>query len=138
MNKLKSIARSIMIMSALSGLCGTPVFAAYTDGATASTPAKSVSKLGDLGEFRTIAVEAAGLVEKGNLDGAKARIKDLETSWDEAEAGLKPRSPADWRTLDKAIDKALAALRASSPTQADCKTTMSELLKTFDSLQGNS
>ena len=39
---------------------------------------------------------------------------------------------------DKAIDKALAALRADTPNQADCKAAMGALLKTFDTLEGRS
>jgi hypothetical protein len=98
----------------------------------AAASAAAYTKLGDLTVFRKLAQDTEALINKGDLDAAKARIRDLEKAWDNAEAGLKPRSAADWHIVDKSIDRALAALRARNPDLALCKKTIAEVLVEMD------
>jgi len=82
----------------------------------------------DLSAFRIIAQDTLAIVNTGNLRRAKSRIKDLEADWDRAEAKLRPRSPEQWRKIDKAVDAALQQLRAVSPQAAAAKDTLQNLL----------
>src|ERR1700716_538684 len=86
----------------------------------------------DLSAFRIIAHDTLAIVDTGNLGRAKLRIKDLEADWDRAEATLRPRSPEQWRNIDKAIDAALQQLRAVSPQAAAAREALQSLLAALD------
>lgn len=98
--------------------------------------AATASKLGDLTPFSAIVTDSAAMVDKGELAGAKTRLRDLELAWDAAEAGLKPRAAADWHRVDKVIEHAFTTLRAGSPDQSACKQALADVLRIMDAPAG--
>src|SRR5262249_31791943 len=105
-----------------------------TSPAAGAGSAATASVLGDLSAYRKIAVDTLEIVKKGDMAAAKARIKDLESAWDDAEETMKPRSPEKWTSVDKSIDRALASLRSGTPVQLVCSNDLETLLAKIDSI----
>jgi hypothetical protein len=104
--------------------------ASGTTGASDQTAAAGVGKFAstDLTGFKQIAQDALGMVEATAQSAAVTRIKDLETSWDHAQAKLQAKDPTTWKLLDGKIDVVLNELRAKQPTPTYEKTALNNLL----------
>ena len=83
--------------------------------AATALAAASTTPMGDLKPLRSIVDDTLKIAQKSDLAAAKTRIKDIETAWEKASAGLKAKNPATWDALDKLIDASLKQLRAEKP-----------------------
>lgn len=81
----------------------------------------------DLQNFRTIVTDTLAKVSAGDQEGAKARIKDLETGWDDAQSRLQPMNETAWSFLDGKIDTVLKAVRAGTPDPATETQALTDL-----------
>lgn len=125
---------SAALVIAASLMTGSPLVQQPATADSASGQHATQGPLGDLSPFSTIVDDVTAKVKSGDLAAATTRVKDLETSWDSAEAGMKPKSPTNWGTMDKAIDGELTALRAGQPNQTDCLKASVNLQKVIKSL----
>lgn len=110
----------------------TSTSTAQAAGKPSGTPAPT-SKLGDLSSFIKIEEDTLSLVNAGNLSAAASRIDDLEYTWDQAEASLKPKDPSKWTEIDKTLDNVFRQLRAVTPKAASCKSALESSLAAFQS-----
>ena len=127
--------KSSFVFSA-AALTATAMFFGYLAptamGITEGAHAATASKLGSLTPFRTIATDVSTLVSKGDLVAARKRVTDLESAWDGAEAGIKPRSAADWHLVDKSLDKLYSTIRENKPDVTACKQALLDVFSTMD------
>ncbi|GAC1643490.1 MAG: hypothetical protein NVS4B6_16120 [Mycobacterium sp.] len=102
----------------------SPTSAAPTPGrAIAHFPAAEVSKL------RTITQDTLARLQAGDQAGATARVKDLETAWDDDQSALQPIDPSGWKSVDGQIDNVLKALRARNPDRVAETRSLNTLLE---------
>lgn len=82
----------------------------------------------DLAGFRTITQDTLAKVDAGDQSGARTRIADLETSWDQAQDRLQGTNPGVWSTLDRQIDAVLKSIRSARPNVDAEKQSLTTLL----------
>ncbi len=98
------------------------------DRAAAGKAPAVAAPLGDVSGFRVITQDTLRLLGGGDQSGASARVADLETEWDDAQARLKPKNGAAWTAVDGRIDTVLRELRATSPNPTSEQAALKALL----------
>ena len=128
-----AVATGVLLVEAASQPHATPASAEESDSSVNATLAPGQSATAhfpaaDVAKFRTIAADSLTKVQAGDQSAATARIKDLETAWDDDQPTLQPMDDASWTVLDGQIDSVLKALRASNPDPVAETQTLTTLL----------
>jgi uncharacterized membrane-anchored protein len=128
-----AVATGALLVTAAAQPHATPASDEETGSSVNATLAPGQSAIAhfpaaDVAKFRTIAADSLTKVQAGDQAAATARIKDLETAWDDAQPTLQPLDDASWTVLDGQIDSVLKALRASNPDPAAETQTLTTLL----------
>jgi preprotein translocase SecF subunit len=102
---------------------------------SAATPVAtpSAGSMGDLSYLKVIITDTEKLLGSGNMNGARARITDLESTWDQNEKKLRAIDPEGWTSIDKSLDRALKQVRTGSPDLAACSEALNTLATKIDS-----
>ena len=118
--------KQILLATALIAL-PVAAFTGFHLYATPTPTSGTTAGLGDLSSFSAIITDVQAIAAKGDLAGAKTRIKDFEIAWDAGEVGLKPMDGTHWHQIDDAADAALTELRASKPDAPAVATALTTL-----------
>jgi hypothetical protein len=123
---LKQIVLAIVLIAV-----PVAIFSGYEVYAAGKAEATTVG-LGDLSSLKTIITDVQALVDKNDMAGAKARITDFESAWDQAETAIRPLNPTQWGNIDQAADGALSAVRKGTPDVAAAKAALATLVATLN------
>jgi uncharacterized membrane-anchored protein len=82
----------------------------------------------DAASLRTVAQDTLTKVRADDQSGARSRVTDLETIWDEAQPRLQPMDDTTWTAIDGRIDIVLTAVRETNPDPTTEKQALNELL----------
>lgn len=85
----------------------------------------------DIINFRTIASDTLGFVQKGDQKSAATRITDLEKAWDVDQPTLFGADCNAWTFIDQKMDPVLKSVRAKTPSPAAETKAIKELLATL-------
>jgi uncharacterized membrane-anchored protein len=91
--------------------------------------AQGSSPLGNLSSFHATTEAMLDDVKAGDWPKANDHANDIEYSWDNAEARLRPMNAGTWTDIDDAIDHVLREVRAVSPNPDTARAALQDLLE---------
>ncbi len=98
-----------------------------TNNATSTLSGKP-APLGDLSSFTTIAQAILDSINKGDWAGANSHVNDLEYTWDNAQARLKPMNGTAWNHIDGQLDTVFREVRAVHPNAQTAAPALQSLI----------
>lgn len=117
----------------LALVCLALPITAASSFAVPSYAAATITELGDLSPLTSIASDTLGLVGKGNMTAAAARITDFESAWDAEASTLRALSNDKWGIIDFASDRAIAAVRTNHPVASEATAAVTALVAVLES-----
>ena len=94
----------------------------------APSPAKNPGLVPDMAPFKAPAEQVKAAFDKGEIDAAKAKVKETETTWDKEETRLRPKYPTPWKVIDKKLDLVIKIFGQTRPDPKQAGPAVDDLI----------
>ena len=96
--------------------------------AASQSPSSTSALLREIAGFKSLADQIKIAFDEGRTVVTKAKIKELEASWEQAEPRLHLKYPNQSQILDQSLDRVIAVFSRSSPDPKQARSSLDQLI----------
>jgi hypothetical protein len=97
--------------------------------AVSQSPSGASALVREMAGFKSLTDQIKVAFEEGRTVAAKAKVEELEASWEQVEPRLQSKYPKQSQVLDKSLDRVIAVFSRPNPDPKEARPSLDQLIE---------